>query len=166
MQAKLFSDIFGDSFLFVNIRFPLYWDFSHEATTDPSSFRETIRLAPMPESYDLDRGLLLAVQAIQVRSRSLKFLLNFMSWRLQFNWKFIFMFDWILFAYYLCSRLCWRTKVSRSLLGSVIWTFPDTSSSFLCFSNLPMQMCFLHISSIHCHMELCIRGCMYIRRQI
>ncbi|MED6184626.1 hypothetical protein PIB30_049266 [Stylosanthes scabra] len=32
---------------------------------DPSSFRDTIRLAPMPESYDLDRGLLLAVQAIQ-----------------------------------------------------------------------------------------------------
>ncbi|XP_019424070.1 PREDICTED: uncharacterized protein LOC109333193 isoform X3 [Lupinus angustifolius] len=32
---------------------------------DPSSFRDTIRLAPMPDSYDLDRGLLLAVQAIQ-----------------------------------------------------------------------------------------------------
>lgn len=28
-----------------------------------------MRLAPMPDSYDLDRGLLLAVQAIQVRSR-------------------------------------------------------------------------------------------------
>ncbi|XP_029124915.1 uncharacterized protein LOC109787695 isoform X3 [Cajanus cajan] len=40
-------------------------DFSHEATTDPSSFRDSIRLAPMPDSYDLDRGLLLAVQAIQ-----------------------------------------------------------------------------------------------------
>ncbi|XP_058730672.1 uncharacterized protein LOC131602546 isoform X3 [Vicia villosa] len=40
-------------------------DFSHEATTDPSPFRDTIRLAPMPDSYDLDRGLLLAVQAIQ-----------------------------------------------------------------------------------------------------
>ncbi|KAI9071431.1 hypothetical protein K1719_046601 [Acacia pycnantha] len=40
-------------------------DFSHEATTDPSSFRDTMRLAPMPDSYDLDRGLLLAVQAIQ-----------------------------------------------------------------------------------------------------
>ncbi|KAJ1384627.1 Uridine-cytidine kinase C [Sesbania bispinosa] len=40
-------------------------DFSHEATTDPSSFRDTIRLAPMPDSCDLDRGLLLAVQAIQ-----------------------------------------------------------------------------------------------------
>ncbi|XP_027348583.1 uncharacterized protein LOC113860126 isoform X4 [Abrus precatorius] len=35
------------------------------ATTDPSSFRDSIRLAPMPDSYDLDRGLLLAVQAIQ-----------------------------------------------------------------------------------------------------
>ncbi|KAL5553421.1 hypothetical protein UlMin_040822 [Ulmus minor] len=32
---------------------------------DPSTFRETVRLAPMPDSYDLDRGLLLAVQAIQ-----------------------------------------------------------------------------------------------------
>ncbi|KAJ1385087.1 P-loop containing nucleoside triphosphate hydrolase [Sesbania bispinosa] len=32
---------------------------------DPSSFRDTIRLAPMPDSCDLDRGLLLAVQAIQ-----------------------------------------------------------------------------------------------------
>ncbi|TKY59027.1 Uridine-cytidine kinase C [Spatholobus suberectus] len=32
---------------------------------DPSSFRDSIRLAPMPDSYDLDRGLLLAVQAIQ-----------------------------------------------------------------------------------------------------
>jgi len=50
----------------------LYRDFSHEATTDPSSFRDTIRLAPMPDSYDLDRGLLLAVQAIQVRRRSLE----------------------------------------------------------------------------------------------
>ncbi|XP_019421732.1 PREDICTED: uncharacterized protein LOC109331593 isoform X3 [Lupinus angustifolius] len=32
---------------------------------DPSSFRDAIRLAPMPDSYDLDRGLLLAIQAIQ-----------------------------------------------------------------------------------------------------
>ncbi|XP_047151262.1 uncharacterized protein LOC124823155, partial [Vigna umbellata] len=32
---------------------------------DPSSFRDSIRLAPMPDSFDLDRGLLLAVQAIQ-----------------------------------------------------------------------------------------------------
>ncbi|WOH15565.1 hypothetical protein DCAR_0935107 [Daucus carota subsp. sativus] len=31
---------------------------------DPSS-RDTLQLAPMPDSYDLDRGLLLAVQAIQ-----------------------------------------------------------------------------------------------------
>ncbi|KAJ8447668.1 hypothetical protein Cgig2_031722 [Carnegiea gigantea] len=41
------------------------YNFSHEATTDPSSFRDNMRLAPMPDSYDLDRGLLLAVQAIQ-----------------------------------------------------------------------------------------------------
>lgn len=33
---------------------------------DPS-FRDSLHLAPMPDSYDLDRGLLLAVQAIQVR---------------------------------------------------------------------------------------------------
>ncbi|XP_061993009.1 uncharacterized protein LOC133710890 isoform X3 [Rosa rugosa] len=32
---------------------------------DPSSFRDGMKLAPMPDSYDLDRGLLLAVQAIQ-----------------------------------------------------------------------------------------------------
>ncbi|XP_057963018.1 inorganic pyrophosphatase TTM1 isoform X2 [Malania oleifera] len=33
--------------------------------TDPPSFRDTMQLAPMPDSYDLDRGLLLSVQAIQ-----------------------------------------------------------------------------------------------------
>ncbi|KAJ0430818.1 putative uridine/cytidine kinase [Helianthus annuus] len=33
---------------------------------DPSSFRDTLQLAPMPDSFDLDRGLLLAVQATQV----------------------------------------------------------------------------------------------------
>ncbi|XP_048502265.1 uncharacterized protein LOC104883873 isoform X3 [Beta vulgaris subsp. vulgaris] len=32
---------------------------------DPSSFRNNMQLAPMPDSYDFDRGLLLAVQAIQ-----------------------------------------------------------------------------------------------------
>ncbi|KAJ0449271.1 putative uridine/cytidine kinase [Helianthus annuus] len=32
---------------------------------DPSSFRDTLQLAPMPDSFDLDRGLLLAVQATQ-----------------------------------------------------------------------------------------------------
>lgn len=41
---------------------PLHADSS---VTDPSSFRDTLRLAPMPDSYDLDRGLLLSVQAIQ-----------------------------------------------------------------------------------------------------
>ncbi|GMP59186.1 hypothetical protein CsSME_00022566 [Camellia sinensis var. sinensis] len=35
------------------------------SVTDPSSFRDALQLAPMPDSYDLDRGLLLAVQAIQ-----------------------------------------------------------------------------------------------------
>jgi hypothetical protein len=30
-----------------------------------SSFRDNMRLVPMPDSYDLDRGLLLSVQAIQ-----------------------------------------------------------------------------------------------------
>lgn len=44
------------------------WCSSHQASTDPSSFRDThtLQLAPMPDSFDLDRGLLLAVQAIQV----------------------------------------------------------------------------------------------------
>ena len=42
-------------------------DSFHETTADPSSFRDNLQLAPMPDSYDLDRGLLLAVQAIQVR---------------------------------------------------------------------------------------------------
>jgi hypothetical protein len=36
------------------------------SVVDPASFRDTIKLAPMPDSYDLDRGLLLSVQAIQV----------------------------------------------------------------------------------------------------
>ncbi|TYI36538.1 hypothetical protein ES332_A03G148200v1 [Gossypium tomentosum] len=33
--------------------------------TGSSAFRDTMKLAPMPDSYDLDRGLLLAVQGIQ-----------------------------------------------------------------------------------------------------
>lgn len=37
------------------------WNF----ISDSSAFRGNIQLAPMPESYDLDRGLLLSVQAIQ-----------------------------------------------------------------------------------------------------
>lgn len=48
---------------------------SHQAATD-SSFRDNIRLVPMPDSYDLDRGLLLSVQAIQVRDRRNLFLLS------------------------------------------------------------------------------------------
>ncbi|KAH9308392.1 hypothetical protein KI387_036303, partial [Taxus chinensis] len=32
---------------------------------DSSAFRAAVQLVPMPDSYDLDRGLLLAVQAIQ-----------------------------------------------------------------------------------------------------
>lgn len=35
------------------------------SSIDPSSFRDTLQLAPMPDSFDVDRGLLLAVQAIQ-----------------------------------------------------------------------------------------------------
>ncbi|KAG6715290.1 hypothetical protein I3842_05G242900 [Carya illinoinensis] len=38
---------------------------SDRSVVDPASFRDTIKLAPMPDSYDLDRGLLLSVQAIQ-----------------------------------------------------------------------------------------------------
>ncbi|XP_047340660.1 uncharacterized protein LOC124944451 isoform X2 [Impatiens glandulifera] len=44
------------------------WQFisSAQPLADPSSFRrDTLQLAPMRDSYDLDRGLLLAVQAIQ-----------------------------------------------------------------------------------------------------
>jgi len=62
----------ANNFVHVYVKFPLYQDFSHEATADPSSFRDSIRLAPMPDSFDLDRGLLLAVQAIQVRSKGLE----------------------------------------------------------------------------------------------
>jgi len=36
-----------------------------EGTVIDPSFRDALHLAPMPDSYDLDRGLLLAVQAIQ-----------------------------------------------------------------------------------------------------
>ncbi|KAM7487731.1 hypothetical protein LguiB_025215 [Lonicera macranthoides] len=35
------------------------------SAADPSSFRSNLQLAPMLDSYDLDRGLLLSVQAIQ-----------------------------------------------------------------------------------------------------
>ncbi|KAI4381472.1 hypothetical protein MLD38_007541 [Melastoma candidum] len=41
-------------------------DSSHtEGAVLDSSCRDTVKLAPMPDSYDLDRGLLLAVQGIQ-----------------------------------------------------------------------------------------------------
>lgn len=55
------------------------FDCSHEATTGSSSFRDTMKLAPMPDSYDLDRGLLLSVQAIQVSTRSHKIGFTFMK---------------------------------------------------------------------------------------
>nr|XP_016495385.1 PREDICTED: uncharacterized protein LOC107814474 isoform X3 [Nicotiana tabacum] len=38
---------------------------AHGSVTDPTSSRDVLQLAPMPDSYDLDRGLLLSVQAIQ-----------------------------------------------------------------------------------------------------
>ncbi|KAH9794744.1 P-loop containing nucleoside triphosphate hydrolases superfamily protein [Citrus sinensis] len=41
-----------------------------------SSFRDTVKLVPMPDSYDFDRGLLLSVQAIQVRISGLQALLE------------------------------------------------------------------------------------------
>lgn len=46
--------------------FSLRLDPSHETTAGPHSSRDAMQLAPMPDSYDLDRGLLLSVQAIQV----------------------------------------------------------------------------------------------------
>ncbi|KAH9746387.1 P-loop containing nucleoside triphosphate hydrolases superfamily protein [Citrus sinensis] len=51
-------------------------DYSHEATAGSSSFRDTVKLVPMPDSYDFDRGLLLSVQAIQVRISGLQALLE------------------------------------------------------------------------------------------
>ncbi|XP_060215346.1 uncharacterized protein LOC132642086 isoform X3 [Lycium barbarum] len=38
---------------------------AHGSVMDPTSSRDAVQLAPMPDSYDLDRGLLLSVQAIQ-----------------------------------------------------------------------------------------------------
>ncbi|PKA64603.1 Uridine kinase-like protein 3 [Apostasia shenzhenica] len=38
---------------------------SYETIADSSAFRGNMQLVPMPDSYDFDRGLLLAVQAIQ-----------------------------------------------------------------------------------------------------
>ncbi|CAN4121675.1 unnamed protein product [Withania somnifera] len=38
---------------------------AHGSVIDPTSSRDSVQLAPMPDSYDLDRGLLLSVQAIQ-----------------------------------------------------------------------------------------------------
>ncbi|TMW97864.1 hypothetical protein EJD97_004887 [Solanum chilense] len=38
---------------------------AHGFVIDPTSSRDAMQLAPMPDSYDLDRGLLLSVQAIQ-----------------------------------------------------------------------------------------------------
>ncbi|GKD00926.1 hypothetical protein Tco_1171200, partial [Tanacetum coccineum] len=43
---------------------------SSKVGSDPSSFRDTVQLAPMPDSFDLDRGLLLTVQAIQTLKNS------------------------------------------------------------------------------------------------
>ncbi|GAA0153655.1 nucleotide kinase [Lithospermum erythrorhizon] len=41
------------------------WNFISSDSIDSSSSRVPLQLAPMPDSYDLDRGLLLSVQAIQ-----------------------------------------------------------------------------------------------------
>ncbi|XP_015167665.1 uncharacterized protein [Solanum tuberosum] len=40
-------------------------ELAHGFVIDPTSSRNAMQLAPMPDSYDLDRGLLLSVQAIQ-----------------------------------------------------------------------------------------------------
>nr|ATB19705.1 putative P-loop containing nucleoside triphosphate hydrolases superfamily protein [Hesperocyparis bakeri] len=40
-------------------------EYSEKEFADSSAFRDAIQLVPMPDSYDLDRGLLLAVQAVQ-----------------------------------------------------------------------------------------------------
>ncbi|KAL9254938.1 Uridine-cytidine kinase C-like protein [Drosera capensis] len=43
---------------------------------DPASFRDTMQLAAMPDSYDFDRGLLLAVQGIQALLENKGFPIN------------------------------------------------------------------------------------------
>ncbi|XP_057828078.1 uncharacterized protein LOC131039366 isoform X6 [Cryptomeria japonica] len=40
-------------------------EYSEKEFADSSAFRDAIQLVPMPDSYDLDRGLLLGVQAVQ-----------------------------------------------------------------------------------------------------
>ncbi|KAI5677160.1 hypothetical protein M9H77_08110 [Catharanthus roseus] len=49
------------SWNFISTDLPL----AEGSVIDPSSSRNGLQLAPMPDSYDLDRGLLLSVQAIQ-----------------------------------------------------------------------------------------------------
>lgn len=85
---------------------------SHQAATD-SSFRENIRLVPMPDSYDLDRGLLLSVQAIQVRDRRNLFLLSRIaasSCRYYFHRKDFALSSKGCFAYDYGFRRCWKIK--------------------------------------------------------
>lgn len=60
--------IFSATFLWLYYLIAIGLDSSHETTTDVSSVRDTLQLNPMPDSHDLDRGLLLSVQAIQVCS--------------------------------------------------------------------------------------------------
>lgn len=83
---------------------------SHQAATD-SSFRDNMRLVPMPDSYDLDRGLLLSVQAIQVRKRNL-FLLSRIT---ASTCRYDFRKDCALsgnchFACDHCFRRCWKIR--------------------------------------------------------
>lgn len=85
---------------------------SHQAATD-SSFRENIRLVPMPDSYDLDRGLLLSVQAIQVRDRRNLYLLSRIaasSCRYYFHRKDCALSSKGCFACDYCFRRCWKIK--------------------------------------------------------
>ncbi|XP_020519550.1 uncharacterized protein LOC18428685 isoform X1 [Amborella trichopoda] len=44
---------------------PMRWHFISQAVAESSASRYAIQLAPMPDSYDLGRGLHLAIQAIQ-----------------------------------------------------------------------------------------------------
>ncbi|GAB4840410.1 hypothetical protein Ancab_021178 [Ancistrocladus abbreviatus] len=54
---------------------------------DRSSFRDSIQLAPMPDSYDFDRGLLLAVQAIQALLENKGCTCCSWNWRSKWVWE-------------------------------------------------------------------------------
>lgn len=113
----------------------------------------------MPDSYDLDRGLLLAVQAIQVRG-SLKISSEPHVLKITISRKFIFI---CLIEFYLLIFLCFQALLENKGVPVMVGIGnPDTSSSFLCVSShLLMQTCCLLIASLICHMEQCRQVAVY-----